>query len=244
VLAGARHSAGRKSAGLRPLATGWPARPARTRPAMPGSGARLIDATEHRDLRTHVDVRRRTTRRAERRPYAHVSAGAGRELSEIMCRYDGRPPQCNPAMVPLGLKVMMTTRGPSAQVTGTCSRSNWPFRANVGAPWLRYVPSTCWQEVHAFGRGSVRVAFIIAGSSLPSTAVNFPAARSAMTWPAWDANGPADAGEVPAPPLPQAARKHTTASGPSAAAQPFMAQFWGRINKITSAGPSAKPACG
>src|SRR6185437_11895432 len=34
---------------------------------MPDNCARLIDATEHRDLRTHVDVRRRTTRRAERR---------------------------------------------------------------------------------------------------------------------------------------------------------------------------------
>src|SRR5207344_861996 len=35
------------------------------------------------------------------------------------------------------------------------------------------------------------------------------------------ANGPADAGEVPAPLLPQAATKHTTASDASAAAQRF-----------------------
>jgi hypothetical protein len=62
---------------------------------------------------------------------------------------------------------------------------------------------------------------IIAGSSLPSTAVKFPAARSATTWSAWEANGPGDAGEVPA--LLQAAKKHTTASDPSAAAQRFMA---------------------
>src|SRR5208282_31596 len=39
---------------------------------------------------------------------------------------------------------------------------------------------------------------IIAGSSLPSTAVKFPAARSATTWSAWEANGPGDAGEVSA----------------------------------------------
>ena len=36
-----------------------------------------------------------------------------------------------------GLRIALTTPGRLAQVTGTCSRSNWPFRANVGAPWLR-----------------------------------------------------------------------------------------------------------
>lgn len=61
-----------------------------------------------------------------------VAAACGPALS---LGYDGGTPQCNPAMVPLGLKVMVTTLGPLAIVTGTCSRSNWPFRANVGAPY-------------------------------------------------------------------------------------------------------------
>jgi len=118
---------------------------------------------------------------------------------------------------------MVITPGPLAHVTGICSSSNWPVRAKAGAPWLRYVPSASWQAVHAFCRGTVRAALIIAGSNLASTAVKFPAARSATTWSAREANGPGDAGEIPATPLLQAVRKHTTASDPSAAAQRFTA---------------------
>ena len=66
--------------------------------------------------------------------------------------------------------------------------------------------------------GTAWLACIIAGSNLLSTAVKFPAARSATAWAAWEANGPGDVGEVPAPLL-QAARKHATANDPSAAAQ-------------------------
>src|SRR5215471_21139127 len=122
---------------------------------------------------------------------------------------------CNPAMVPLGLKVMMTASGPLAHVTGTCSRSNRPFRANVGAPWLRYSPIASWQAAHPFRGGAARAAFIIAGSNLPSTAVNFPAARSAATWSARTANEAGGVGELPATLLlllPQAGKKHTTAA--------------------------------
>jgi hypothetical protein len=54
------------------------------------------------------------------------------------------------------------------------------------------------------------------GRELPSRQVSHDLARR-------EANGPRDGGEVPAPPLLQAARKHTTASDPSAAAQRFMA---------------------
>jgi hypothetical protein len=48
----------------------------------------------------------------------------------------------------------VTAPGPLAHVTGTCSRSNCRFWANVGVPWLRYVTSASWQAAHAFGRGT------------------------------------------------------------------------------------------
>lgn len=72
-------------------------------------------------------------------------------------------------------------------------------------------------------QGNVRVALTIAGSTLPSTAVKFPAARSATTWSALEANGAGDGGEVPAALLLQAGKKHITASDPDAAAQRLMA---------------------
>jgi len=61
-------------------------------------------------------------------------------------------------------------------------------------------------------------AFIV-WSNLDSTAVKFPAARSATTWSAWEANGPGRVGEL----LLQADMKATMASDPSTAAQRIMA---------------------
>jgi len=148
-------------------------------------------------------------------------------LLERLTDTASRLARLQPCNGPIGVESDDDASGPLAHVTGTCSRSNRPFRANVGAPWLRYLPIASWQAAHPFRGGAARAAFIIAGSNLPSTAVNFPAARSAATWSARTANEAGGVGELPATLLlllPQAGKKHTTASDPSAAIQRFMAQ--------------------
>jgi hypothetical protein len=118
---------------------------------------------------------------------------------------------------------MVTMPGPLAHVTGTCPRSNWPLRADAGVPWLRYVPSASWQAAHAFGRGHGligldhrRVELALHCREVPGRQVGHDlvglGSKRARGW----RRGPRGL-------LLQAVSKHTRASGPSTAAQRFMA---------------------
>lgn len=108
------------------------------------------------------------------------------------------------------------------QVSIEIAADRWPLRLFPGGTNIAQSERLAEESLYigAFRAGEVIITLecanflaVIAGSNLLSTAVKFPAARSATAWAAWEANGPGDVGEVPALLL-QAVRKHATASVP------------------------------